>query len=1404
MRRLFPILLSICFISLALIEAKAEEVWVATFDVDATPPVGSMMAYDEVHHHNELTIRFRGIVITGIEKPIVMGAIDWIGVSNEAQDVFRDALADAAGTDRQHVAVHALHQHDAPGADFTAEKIVKELGLEGYARLQSDFARVVIKRAADAIRDALPDAQPVTHYGWGEVEVEKIASNRRMLEEDGTFREMRWTRTTDPRLRAEPEGVIDPEVSLLSFWNEDQPVAVLSYYACHPQSYYRTGVPSPDFPGIARFIRGQGQPAALHVHFNGAGGNIGAGKYNDGDTENRMVLADRLAQGMRKAWTTTLKHPLTADDIGWAIEPVRLEPADHIDEEKLLELLNSGQAEDAFLTEVDKLAWLRRYNEGHAIDISCLSVGKARVLNMPGELFVEYQLAAKAMRPDLDVAMAAYGEYGPGYIGTAIAYEEGGYETSDRASNVGPEAEAILTEAMEKLLGQVPEENDFRIPPRSVEDAIQSFEVAEGFEMQLVAAEPNVVEPILISYDENGQMYVAEYLKFPSKGGVSYRPDGRIRMLRDLDGDGHYEWSQVFANNIEWPTGILPWKGGVYVVAAPDLWYFKDTDGDGEAEVREKLFTGFGFRNDEGTANNLIWGLDNWIYGAGSNSSGDIRPVNDPDAKPLSLRNRDFRFHPETLEFQTISGSQQYGNSIDDWGNRFICENSKPAVQVVLPSHYLERNPYLPVSNLLAEIWEGDDVYRISPPEPWRKARTKVRLASDRVYAAPFVAHDVFTGTTGVTIYRGDAYPDSTKGNLFVGDVQSNIVHRRVLEKDGAIFKAVRVDKETEFVRSSDNWFRPTNFSNAPDGTLHISDMYREFIETPDSLPDDIYAKTDFSSGENYGRIYRLAPKGFKAPPPPQLGKASISEWVSTLENPNSWWRETASRLIYQSQDTSAVPLLRELLKTSKSELARLHALYALEGFKAVEANDIEKALRDKSSGVRKHAIVLAESHLQSHSGILKRVMQLTKDSDPHVRFQAAFSLGSVDDSKVAATLAGIAQRDVEDIWIRTAVLSAVPEMAIKILEVAAGQSKQSPEFLRLLLQVVGARNQEEEIQKALTLISDADRSKTRSMVLALGEGQLRAQTNLSRVAQSDPTTGKLIEELIEGAIETLSSSAENESRRRQAVNTLAHGVYETVSEPLTQLLSASESSTIQLSALAVLSGFGMDETGSALIEAFPKQSPQVRSETIETLLSRESWTRELLEAVEANQIVRGEITSVRQDLLKEHPSADIKTHAIKLFGQGASSRDAVIDDYRSALDLVGDKERGRSIFEQQCMVCHRLGTKGLRVGPDMATIQNRTAESLLVQILDPNRDVLASYTQYFIELLDGSLVSGRIESESPASITLQRAGGAEETILRQNISSIKASNRSLMPEGLEHAIDKQQMRDLIALLLDE
>ena len=424
---------------------------IATFDIDATPPIGSMMAYDLVTNHWDLGLRARGLVLVGAGEPIVLCAVDWIGIANEGHDAFQSALARAAGTSPRRVAVHTLHQHDAPDCDFSAERILKEAGLDPR-QFDGRFQRQVISNLESAVRESLPRAQPITHLGLGEARVDKVASNRRILGTDGKVRATRWTATADPAVRAEPEGTIDPIVSLVSFWNGERPVAVLSYFATHPQSYYRTGIPNPDFPGIARFFRQLHVPSALHIHFNGAGGNIGAGKYNDGSPENRLVLAERLADGMRRAWESTKRQPISASEVTWAIEPVALPPAKHLSVEKLEAQLRDRDA--TFLTQggASRLAWLRRCQAGHQIDVVCLGLGRARILHLPGELFVEYQLAAEAARPDLFVAMAAYGDYAPWYIGTAIGYEQGGYETSPTSSNVAPEVENVLTAAIRKLL----------------------------------------------------------------------------------------------------------------------------------------------------------------------------------------------------------------------------------------------------------------------------------------------------------------------------------------------------------------------------------------------------------------------------------------------------------------------------------------------------------------------------------------------------------------------------------------------------------------------------------------------------------------------------------------------------------------------------------------------------------------------------------------------------------------------------------------------------------------------------------------------------------------------------------------------------------------------------------------
>ncbi len=436
---------------LCLLSAPAcAQLRVGTFDVDASPPVGSPLAYDPTKAVTT-PLSCRGVVIVGAGKPIVLCSVDWLGIANESHREFCERLAKAAGTSPNRVAVHTIHQHDAPRCDFSAKELLDQVGL-GDTTYDVRFCRSVMLAAVKAVGEAVTSARSVTHLGLGEAEVKEVASNRRILGPNGKVKTTRYTACRDPKVRAEPVGTIDPKLRMVSFWNGDKPVVALSYYATHPQSYYRTGEANPDFPGMARNAR-QAKTGFPHIHFNGAGGNIGAGKWNDGSKENRKVLADKVELGMRMAWEATKKRPLASNDVTWKTRDVQLPAGAHLVEDRLIAQLKDSEASQPNrLTAAKHLAWLKRTQSKRPVTLSCLRLGSARVLHMPGELFVEYQLAAQEMAADSFLAMAAYGEYGPGYIGTKIAYSQGGYETSERASRVSAEVEAILMGAMRKLL----------------------------------------------------------------------------------------------------------------------------------------------------------------------------------------------------------------------------------------------------------------------------------------------------------------------------------------------------------------------------------------------------------------------------------------------------------------------------------------------------------------------------------------------------------------------------------------------------------------------------------------------------------------------------------------------------------------------------------------------------------------------------------------------------------------------------------------------------------------------------------------------------------------------------------------------------------------------------------------
>lgn len=961
-----------------------------------------------------------------------------------------------------------------------------------------------------------------------------------------------------------------------------------------------------------------------------------------------------------------------------------------------------------------------------------------------------------------------------------------------------------------------------RYPAVEPEAAEGTFRVQHGFRMELIAAEPLVYDPVAMVYDENGRAYVAEMSDYPYTDKATatafdeqydQAPIGRVRLLEDTDGDGRFDRGTIFAEGLSWPTGLGVWKGGVYVTATPDVWYLKDADGDGRADVRELAWTGFRKFNVQGVINNLTFGLDHNFYGAGASNGGVIRPGSRPGAEGIELGRSDFRFDPVRERFEVISGGARFGNSFDDWGNRFIAHVSNPVQHVVLLDHYLERNSHLSVPRALHDVaGRSADIplYKISPPEPWRTIRAR-RRASDPRHTEEArkdlagIAH--WTAATGSTVYRGDAYPEEYRGNVFIGEVASNVIHRQRLSPDGVTFRSVRADPQAEFVASADTWFRGVNLVNAPDGTLHVLDMYREVVEHPWSLPEDVHAQIDLLSGTDRGRIYRLAPPGFRVPRIPRLGEASTQELVAALESANGWKRDTAHRLLYERQDRSAVEPLRRLVHGSESELARLHALWSLEGLESLREEEVLRGLSDLSAGVREHAVRLAEPRLKRSPSLLRRVLKLVDDPDPRVRFQVAFTLGEVEGPGATAGLVRIAWRDGGDPWVRTAVLSSAAErsgpMLLELMEhVEYARSEAGREMLGALAVVVGAGNRTEELDRVLDRLADMGvaAAAKRAVVRGVAEGLERSGATLRAMLPrlSPPAAGSVRDALDEARRQAL-DGALPAAARAAAVQLLSYGNIDP--SLLAPLLAPGEPTDVQMATVRALSRPPSPAASRVMLSAWGTLTPLLRAEVEDALVARAERARLFLAAVEAGEVPLAQVSAATRARLMEHEDTAIVAHASALFSRRSSTREEVVERYRAALSLAPVPARGREVYLRACSSCHRLGDTGFAVGPDLESVRHKTPEQLLALILDPDREVSPEYVLYRILMKNGSSAEGMIASETPNGITLRRPGGVEQIILRQNIAKMTSSGASLMPEGLEGAIGPQDMADLIAFL---
>jgi putative membrane-bound dehydrogenase-like protein len=941
--------------------------------------------------------------------------------------------------------------------------------------------------------------------------------------------------------------------------------------------------------------------------------------------------------------------------------------------------------------------------------------------------------------------------------------------------------------------------------------------------IELVASEPEVTSPVAIAWDEDGRLYVAEMNDYPTAHAA-----GRIRRLEDRNGDGRYEHATAFADGLPFPNGVLPCFGGVLVTAAPSIWFLRDTDGDGRADERQVVLTGFGEGNTQLRVNGLTWGLDNAIYAANGRSDGEVTVPDIPNARPVSIRRRDVKFTPVPMPgvpghflhagtVEPIAGFSQFGLAHDDWGNRFPSWNTIPIRHVVLEQQTLDRNPYLAETSSVASILDlpdGGRIFTISPAQA-RFNRESVAF---------------FNASCGPIIERGDLLPIAYHGNAFVCEPLTNLVHRRALEPSGVTFIARRVEQGREFLASTDPAFRPVNLATGPDGALYIVDMYRELVEHPQFVPEAARGSVDFRRWHDRGRIWRVRPKAAARArhDHPNLSKADVSRLVQLLSHPNGWWRTTAERLLVERffrndpperTRLTAVPLLLDVLKSRTSPLARLNALWTLAATNTADGTILNQVAADPHPAVREHVLRVAnDAERRFHKRQLptSTLGKLAEDPSIRVRLHAAIALGYRCGEEPAAlqALGKIAARDADDPWMRLAILSGLAESSLAFLplcSVVPGSAGRA-ELQSQAAAIVGVRRRKHELIALLEMIGEHAKRTDRqtladcfTLMNGLAKGLERSGAPLSALVSTAAPELKSAFERVDSLWNASAACAISNSpvsERLTAIELLARARPDIAENVVLKLLLDAHPAEIQLGAVRAVAIARQPSLASQVLAIWNRLSVAVRRELLGGLNSNPVFALPLVQALEQQTINPGELDGPTRNMLEHLSDAGLRERAAKILARYAPpQRSQTLARYQAALKLAGDAARGATVFARNCLTCHQRQGQGHRVGPDLSGIAGRAPDALLSDIIDPNREVAPDYATLAVATRNGQAFTGLLAEETATTLKLRRAEGVEDNLLRTEIDEVRSTGKSLMPEGLEQTINLQEMADLISFL---
>ncbi len=1340
---------------------------------------------------------------------------------------------------RERFAISATHSHSAPWLRGFAPNIfatVPDDHAEHLARYEAELTTKLVQVAEQAFQQQRPGSLSL---GYGEA---GFAMNRRLLKEG------KWAGFGEV-----PDGPVDKRVPILAAHDADgKLIAVLANYACHCTT--ETGEfneISGDWAGFAADYLEAEHPGAVALVAIGCGAD--ANPSPRGTHEMAKAHGRTLADEVRRLLSEPSKLLRINPRLDCRMTRIDLPLASVPDEAELRQQAEqpgvAGSRARWFLERLQQGTPVPQTVSGYPVQTWCFGDDLAMVF-LGGEVVVDYALRLNDMFDGKRLWINAYSNDVPCYIASARLLREGGYETDSsmlyyrQPSRLAPETEDLICDTVQKLLPHefysAALQQDFP-GPLNPSEALASLKTRPGTRPMLAAAEPLIRDPVAFDWDERGRLWVVEMGDYPL--GLHR---GRVRVLTDRDGDWVYDEAVTFLDELDFPSGIQCWRNGVLISMAPQVFYAADTDGDGSCDLRQPLYAGFVEGNQQHRVNGLRWGLDGWLYLANGDSgglaagTGEIPGLSErlpAPGQPVLLRGRDLRIHPDTNQADGVSGTTQFARERDDFGRWFGNNNSNPIWQYVLEDRYLRRNPHSGIASGTAQVAEVPGAAPVFPA-----SRTLARF-NDFAYA------NRFTSACGTMIYRDVLLGSDFAGNAFTSEPVHNLVSRLVLQPhpdgDGNLLSGRRAadEHDSEFLASSDNWFRPTLLRTGPDGALWVADMYRAVIEHPEWIPAEYQRKMNLTAGNDRGRIYRIVPTAeccgttsagdasshsdahakqadseLRKPFVTTWNQITPSELAARMASPNGWWRDLAHRLLlHRREELQSAPEVLDTLRdvAAAGGPAGVQALAALLQLQvsqpaAQRASDLETALASSDPEVRRMAVELLEPLLSAGDvAALKLLDKAADDASLPVQRQVLLSIGEVAGGEAANLLGRLLLRHAERESLRSAGITSLHAKNIGGVLRTVLQSPAAPgrdDLLSQLLAQAAAMGATAELQAPLTALLEALKPD------AAPDNWRQASDVLSRVLSNaaaeqlsrDARLAGARQQAIQTAWLVAANGSFSEEQRSGALSFIAAAGGSFPEEhPVQSFLRPDTAPLVQQSAIRLLLGSSAQNAVSSVLQQLRTLSPAAQSELLDGLLQRDDGIRLLLDSVAAGTLAANDLDAVRRDRLMNHRNRKVAERAAQLLQvTAAASRESVLTEWREQLRSVsGTAEAGRLVFEKRCSACHRLQDLGRDVGADLAALRDRSTEALLTAILDPNRAVEAKFVSYSVLTKDGLQLTGMLRSETGASLTLIGPDGKEQTVPRAEVDELLSSARSLMPEGLEKDLSPQDLADVIAFV---